>query len=136
MVSAISTSLGSSVSSALSVVTRGNRLAISGPASATEVARLALSKLYYGLKRGQESRSSSGRGGCPARLGRALPTTEPNLWREMPRSALSKRRIDGALAGAKSATSGVARERARCSGLDPAGHRARLYLAVAAAVDL
>src|SRR3954451_14156985 len=38
----------------VSVVTRGNRLAISGSASATGVARLALSKLYYGLKRGQE----------------------------------------------------------------------------------
>ena len=38
----------------VSVTTRGNRLAISGSASATGVAQLALSKLYYGLKRGQE----------------------------------------------------------------------------------
>ena len=38
----------------VSVVTRGNRLAISGPASATEAAHLALSQLYERLKRGQE----------------------------------------------------------------------------------
>src|SRR5271166_5637443 len=38
----------------VSVVTRGNRLAISGPASATEAAHLALSQLYDRLKRGQE----------------------------------------------------------------------------------
>src|ERR1700756_419704 len=38
----------------VSVVTRGNRLAISGPASATGAAYLALSQLYHRLKRGQE----------------------------------------------------------------------------------
>ena len=38
----------------VSVVTRGNRVAISGPASATEAAYLALSQLYERLKRGQE----------------------------------------------------------------------------------
>src|SRR6202011_513003 len=38
----------------VSVVTRGNRLAISGSASATEAAQLALSQLYERLKRGQE----------------------------------------------------------------------------------
>src|SRR5262245_7429464 len=38
----------------VSLVARGNRLAIAGPASATEVARLALSRLYERLKRGQE----------------------------------------------------------------------------------
>src|SRR5205814_3667103 len=38
----------------VSVVTRGNRIAISGPASATEAAHLALSQLYERLKRGQE----------------------------------------------------------------------------------
>src|SRR5580698_5808574 len=38
----------------VSLVSRGNRLAIAGPASATEVARLALSRLYERLKRGQE----------------------------------------------------------------------------------
>src|SRR5690242_21863430 len=38
----------------VSLVTRGNRLAISGPASATEAAHLALAQLYDRLKRGQE----------------------------------------------------------------------------------
>ncbi|MBV9686661.1 MAG: phosphate starvation-inducible protein PhoH, partial [Alphaproteobacteria bacterium] len=38
----------------VSVVTRGNRLAISGPASATEAAHLALSQLYDRLKQGQD----------------------------------------------------------------------------------
>src|SRR6201982_2533989 len=38
----------------VSLVPRGNRLAIGGPASATEVARLALSRLYDRLKRGDE----------------------------------------------------------------------------------
>ena len=38
----------------VSVVTRGNRLAISGPVSAAETAHLALSQLYDRLKRGQE----------------------------------------------------------------------------------
>src|SRR6201985_1809784 len=38
----------------VSLVSRGNRLAIAGPASATEVARLTLSRLYDRLKRGHE----------------------------------------------------------------------------------
>src|SRR6516162_10977588 len=38
----------------VSVVTRGNRLAISGQASAIEAAHLALSQLYDRLKRGQD----------------------------------------------------------------------------------
>src|SRR5205085_4435273 len=38
----------------VSLVPRGNRLSIAGPASATEIVRLALSRLYERLKRGQE----------------------------------------------------------------------------------
>src|SRR5690349_15223676 len=38
----------------VSLAPRGNKLAISGPASATEIARLALTQLYERLKRGQE----------------------------------------------------------------------------------
>ncbi|MGH7099561.1 MAG: hypothetical protein ACREE4_18125, partial [Stellaceae bacterium] len=37
----------------VALISRGNRLAISGPASATEAARLALSQLYDRLKRGE-----------------------------------------------------------------------------------
>src|SRR5271166_1669041 len=38
----------------VSLVTRGNRLAISGPPSATEAAHLALTRLYDRLKQGQD----------------------------------------------------------------------------------
>src|SRR6185437_9282015 len=38
----------------VSLVPRGNRLSIAGPSSATEVARLSLSRLYERLKRGDE----------------------------------------------------------------------------------
>src|SRR5438477_10353379 len=38
----------------VSLVPRGNRLSIAGPASATEIARLALTRLYDRLKQGQE----------------------------------------------------------------------------------
>src|SRR5277367_4995548 len=38
----------------VSVVSRGNRLAISGPTTATDVARAALTALYDRLKRGLE----------------------------------------------------------------------------------
>src|ERR1700745_1987347 len=38
----------------VSLVPRGNRLSIAGPASATEVARLALSRLYDRLKTDNE----------------------------------------------------------------------------------
>src|SRR6185437_2791408 len=38
----------------VALVPRGNRLAISGSASATETAHLALTNLYERLKRGQE----------------------------------------------------------------------------------
>ncbi len=63
----------------VSVVTRGNRLAISGSASATGVARLALSKLYYGLKRGQEVDLPAVE--AALRLAAAeLAEKDPNLW--------------------------------------------------------
>src|SRR5207249_9293502 len=65
----------------VSVVTRGNRLAISGSPSATGVARLALSKLYYGLKRGQEVDLPAVE--AAIRLASAeLADKGPNLWRE------------------------------------------------------
>src|SRR5262245_65549310 len=47
----------------VSLVPRGNRLAIAGPASATEVARLALTRLYDRLKRGQEVDVAAAEGG-------------------------------------------------------------------------
>src|SRR4051794_33155383 len=53
----------------VSVVTRGNRLAISGPASATEAAHLALSQLYERLKRGQGGDLPAGEGAIPPGAG-------------------------------------------------------------------
>src|SRR5688500_19682013 len=38
----------------VSLIPRGNRLSIAGPASATEVSRLVLTRLYERLKRGQD----------------------------------------------------------------------------------
>src|ERR1700692_3280839 len=43
----------------VSLVPRGNRLSIAGPASATEVARLALSRLYDRLQGGHEIDTAS-----------------------------------------------------------------------------
>src|SRR5439155_791409 len=43
----------------VSLVPRGNRLAIAGPASATEIARLALSRLYDRLKGGNDVDTAS-----------------------------------------------------------------------------
>ena len=79
----------------VSVVTRGNRLTISGPASATEAAHLALTQLYERLKRGQEIDLPAVEGavrlkgrseGCGLRdqlreptAQKRLPTGKPNL---------------------------------------------------------
>src|SRR6478752_8841267 len=43
----------------VSLIPRGNRLSIAGPASATEVARLVLTRLYDRLKRGQDIDTAS-----------------------------------------------------------------------------
>src|ERR1700682_2185501 len=67
----------------VSLVSRGNRLAIAGPASATEVARLTLSRLYDRLKRGHEIDLA----GVEAALRLAQAETEDkslSLWREDP----------------------------------------------------
>src|SRR5262249_39707386 len=65
----------------VSVVPRGNRLAISGPASATEAARLALSQLYERLKRGHEVDLPAVE--AAVRLAEAeLGDTSLSLWRE------------------------------------------------------
>src|SRR5207248_10338365 len=64
----------------VSLVPRGNRLAIAGPASATEVARLALSRLYERLKRGQEIDMAAVE--AAMRLGQAeIEDKSLSLWR-------------------------------------------------------
>jgi phosphate starvation-inducible protein PhoH and related proteins len=117
----------------VSVVTRGNRLAISGSASATGVARLALSKLYYGLKRGQEVDLPAVE--AAIRLASAeLAENDPNLWQENAAFRTRKRRIEARSPG-QSLYIRALHENELVFGLGPAG-TGKTYLAVAAAVDL
>src|SRR3984893_8905865 len=117
----------------VSVVTRGNRLAISGSASATGVARLALSKLYYGLKRGQEVDLPAVE--AAIRLASAeLAEKDPNLWQENAAFRTRKRRIEARSPG-QSLYIRALHENELVFGLGPAG-TGKTYLAVAAAVDL
>jgi phosphate starvation-inducible protein PhoH and related proteins len=117
----------------VSVVTRGNRLAISGSPSATGVARLALSKLYYGLKRGQEVDLPAVE--AAIRLASVeLAEKDPNLWQESAAFRTRKRRIEARSPG-QSLYIRALHENELVFGLGPAG-TGKTYLAVAAAVDL
>src|SRR5579863_8886136 len=76
----------------VSLVSRGNRVAISGPASATEAARLALSQLYDHLKRGQEIDLPAVE--AAIRLAEAeIADRSLSLWREDVAFRTRKRRI-------------------------------------------
>jgi phosphate starvation-inducible PhoH-like protein len=117
----------------VSFATRGNRLAISGPASATEAARRALLQLYDRLKRGQQV-------DVPA-VEAAIRLAETefsdqnlSLWREDAAFLTRKRRIGPRSAG-QAAYVRALREHELVFGLGPAG-TGKTYLAVAAAVDL
>ncbi|HYU12836.1 MAG TPA: PhoH family protein, partial [Stellaceae bacterium] len=117
----------------VSLVPRGNRLAIAGPASATEIARLALSRLYDRLKRGQEIDLAA----VEAALRLAQAETEDkslSLWREDAGFRTRKRRIAARTAG-QAAYVKAMRENELVFGLGPAG-TGKTYLAVAAAIDL
>src|SRR5690242_10529783 len=117
----------------VSVVTRGNRLAISGPASAIEAAQLALSQLYDRLKRGQEVDLPAVE--AAIRLGEAaLSDKSLSLWREDAAFRTRKRRIMPRTPG-QAAYIKALRENELVFGLGPAG-TGKTYLAVAAAVDL
>ncbi len=117
----------------VSLVPRGNRLAIAGPASATEIARLALSRLYDRLKRGQEIDLAA----VEAALRLAQAETEDkslSLWREDAGFRTRKRRIAARSAGQALYVKAM-RENELVFGLGPAG-TGKTYLAVAAAIDL
>jgi phosphate starvation-inducible protein PhoH and related proteins len=117
----------------VSVVTRGNRLAISGPASATGVANLVLSQLYHRLKRGQEVDLPAVE--AAIRLAAAeLADKSPSLWREDVAFRTRKRRITAHSPG-QSMYIKALRENELVFGLGPAG-TGKTYIAVAAAVDL
>jgi phosphate starvation-inducible PhoH-like protein len=117
----------------VSLIPRGNRLSIAGPASATEVARLALSRLYDRLKLGQEIDLPS----VEAALRLAQAESEDkslSLWREDPGFRTRKRRI-APRSAAQAQYVKAMREHALVFGLGPAG-TGKTYLAVAAAIDL
>jgi phosphate starvation-inducible PhoH-like protein len=116
----------------VSVITRGNRLTISGPASASEAAYLALSHLYERLKRGQEVDLPAVEGAI--RLAEAELDEGLSLRREESAFRTRKRRIMARSPG-QSAYIKALRENELVFALGPAG-TGKTYLAVAAAVDL
>ncbi|MBO0737020.1 MAG: PhoH family protein [Alphaproteobacteria bacterium] len=117
----------------VSVITRGNRIAISGPASATEAAHLVLARLYDRLKRGQEVDLPAVE--AAIRLAEAeIGDKSLSLWREDAAFRTRKRRITARSAG-QAAYINAIRENDLVFGLGPAG-TGKTYLAVAAAVDL
>ncbi len=117
----------------VSLVPRGNRLSIAGPASATEVARLALSRLYERLKRGNEIDIASVE--AAMRLAQAeIDDKSLSLWRDETGFRTRKRRIAPRSAGQALYVKAM-REHELVFGLGPAG-TGKTYLAVAAAIDL
>jgi phosphate starvation-inducible protein PhoH and related proteins len=117
----------------VSLLTRGNRVTISGPASASEAARLALAGLYERLKRGQEVDLPAVE--AAVRLAEAeLADKSLSLWREDAAFRTRKRRIAARSPG-QAAYIKALRDNALVFGLGPAG-TGKTYLAVAAGVDL
>jgi len=117
----------------VALVPRGNRLAISGTASATEIAHLALSRLYEQVKRGHEIDIAA----VDAALRFAQAERDDknlSLWREDAAFRTRKRRIAARTAGQALYVKAM-RENELVFGLGPAG-TGKTYLAVAAAVDL
>ena len=85
----------------VSVVTRGNRLAISGPASAAETAQLALSQLYDRLKRGQEVNLSTVEAAIRFAAAELADKKSPLCGGKMQRSALASGASQRAHLGSK-----------------------------------
>jgi phosphate starvation-inducible protein PhoH and related proteins len=117
----------------VSLIPRGNRLSIAGPASATEVSRLVLSRLYDRLKRGQDIDTASM--DAAIRLAQAeIEDKTPGLWRDDTGFRTRKRRI-APRSAAQAHYVKAMREHELVFGLGPAG-TGKTYLAVAAAIDL
>ena len=117
----------------VALVPRGNQVTISGTASATEIAHLALSHLYDQVKRGQEVDLAA----VDAALRFAQTERDDknlSLWREEAGFRTRKRRISARTAG-QALYAKAMREHELVFGLGPAG-TGKTYLAVAAAVDL
>ena len=117
----------------VSLVPRGNRLSIAGPASATEIARRALTQLYDRLKHDQEIDLAAVE--AALRLAQAeIEDKSLSLWREDAGFRTRKRRI-APRSAAQAAYVKAMREHELVFGLGPAG-TGKTYLAVAAAIDL
>jgi phosphate starvation-inducible PhoH-like protein len=117
----------------VALVPRGNRLAISGSASATAIAHLALTNLYERLKHGHEVDIAA----VDAALRFAQTERDDknlSLWREDAGFRTRKRRIVARSAMQALYVKAI-REHELVFGLGPAG-TGKTYLAVAAAVDL
>ena len=117
----------------VSLVPRGNRLSIAGPASATEVGRLALTRLYDRLKRGHDIDLAAV--DAAMRLAQAeIEDKSLSLWRDDSGFRTRKRRI-APRSAAQAHYVKAMRELELVFGLGPAG-TGKTYLAVAAAIDL
>jgi phosphate starvation-inducible protein PhoH and related proteins len=112
----------------VSLISRGNRLAISGPHASADVARNALASLYERLKRGLEVDAAA----VDAALKRASLHSDER-WGETEEVRTRKRRISPRSAN-QAAYIKALRTHELVFGLGPAG-TGKTYLAVAMAVD-
>jgi phosphate starvation-inducible PhoH-like protein len=113
----------------VSLVSRGNRLAIAGPQESADVARSAIASLYQRLKRGLEVDNAA----VDAALKRASLQAHEQ-WGEAEEIRTRKRRISPRSAN-QAAYLRALRAQELVFGLGPAG-TGKTYLAVAMAVDM
>jgi phosphate starvation-inducible PhoH-like protein len=113
----------------IALASRGNRLAISGPAARAELARAALASLYDRLKRGHEVDAQA----VDAAL-RMAPQRGAEAWSDSDEIRTRKRRI-GPRGPVQAQYIKALRTHEMVFGLGPAG-TGKTYLAVAMAVDM